>query len=171
MKDNASPSAEEAIAYYHALLRPVFAGRKFLVAGTVAAGLGRLAEQLTALGAERPFLVAASEGTGALPTSEQAELRVLGLQSATMLDEFRDLHHAIENLSIDIRNDIDAWDPDGTARSIFTSPLAQLLDVAGRKAYAGRRPAWAALEDKVRIDAFWDAVGVERAPSRIVSAH
>ena len=170
MKDEPSPLAEEATAYYEALLRPVFGGQKFLIAGTVAAGLGRLAGQLTALGADRPFLVAASEGTGALPTSEQAELRVLGLQSATMLDEFRDLHHVIENLPIDLGDDIDAWDPTGTGRSIFTSPLAQLLDVAGRKAYAGRPPAWAALEDKVRIDAFWDAVGVERAPSRIVSA-
>lgn len=170
MKDNASPLAEEATAYYQALLRPVFAGRKFLIAGTIAAGLGGLAGQLTALGAVRPFLIAANRGTGILPTPEEAELRVLGLPSADALEEFRNFHRAIKDLPHDIRRDIDAWDPAGTARFIFASPLADSLDVAGRKAYGGRSPAWAALEDKVRIDAFWDAVGVQRAPSRIVAA-
>ena len=170
MKDNVSPLAEEATAYYQALLRPVFAGRKFLIAGPVAAGLGGLAWRLGELGAERPFLIGATGGTGTLPTKEAAELRVLDIQSAGVLEESRNLHRALEDLPIDLRRDIDAWDPAGTARFIFANPLARLLDVAGRKAYAGRPPAWAALEDKVRIDAFWDAVGVRRAPSRIVAA-
>ena len=170
MKDNASPLAEEATAYYHGLLRPVFADRKFLIAGPVAAGLGGLAWRLTELGAERSFLIAATEGTGTLPAREVAELRVLGIQSAGVLEESRNLHRAVEDLPVDLRREIDAWDPEGTARFIFASPLAQLLDAAGRKAYAGRPPDWAALEDKVRIDAFWDAVGVRRAPSRIVAA-
>ena len=170
MKDNASPLAEEATAYYHGLLRPVFADRKFLIAGPVAAGLGGLAWRLTELGAERPFLIAASEGTGTLPAREVAELRVLGIQSADVLEQSRNLHRAVEDLPVDLRREIDAWDPAGTARFIFASPLAKSLDVAGRRAYAARPPAWAALEDKVRIDAFWDAVGVRRAPSRIVTA-
>ena len=170
MADKPSPLAEEATAYYDALLRPVYDGQKFLIAGTVAVGLGRLAGRLTALGAHRPFLIAAGPGTGTLPAREKAELRVLNLQSADMLEEFHNLHHAIENLSADLQCDIDAWDPAGEARAIFANPLAQSLDVAGRKAYAGRPPTWAALEDKVRIDAFWDAVGVHRAPSRIVHA-
>lgn len=170
MKDNASPLAEEATAYYQTLLRPVFDGRRFLIAGTIAAGLGGLAGQLTALGAARPFLIAANRGTGILPTPEEAELRILGLPSADALEEFRNFHRAIKDLPHDIRQDIDAWDPAGTARFIFASPLAQLLDVADRKAYGGRSPAWAALEDKVRIDAFWDAIAVQRAPSRIVAA-
>lgn len=170
MKNRLSPLAEEATAYYDALLRPVFAGRKFLIAAPVTAGLGSLAGRLRALGAERPFLIAASKGTGALPAREEAKLRVLGLQSADALEEFRNLHRALTNLPVDLRREIDAWDPAGTARSIFATPLAQSLDVAGRKAYAGRPPAWAALEDKVQIDAFWDATGVRRAPSRIVAA-
>ena len=36
MNDNASPLAEEANAYYEDLLRPIFAGRKFLIAGQIA---------------------------------------------------------------------------------------------------------------------------------------
>ena len=170
MKAPPSPLAEEANAYYDELLRPIFAGRKFLIAGPIAVGLNGLAQRLTGLGAERPFLIAGSEGTGALPTREVAELRVLGTHSADALEEFRNLHRVIENMPDDLRADIDAWDPAGTARFIFASPLAVSLDAAGRKAYAARPPAWAALEDKVQIDAFWDAVGVRRAPTRIVAA-
>ena len=172
MNDNASPLAEEANAYYEDLLRPIFAGRKFLMAGQIAAavGLSGLARRLTGLGAERPFLLAASQGTGTLPTPEEAELRVLGIQSTDVLEDFRKLRRAVEDLPADLRRDIDAWDPAGTARFIFASPLADSVDAAGRKAYAGRPPAWAALEDKVQIDGFWDAVGVRRAPSRIVAA-
>ena len=47
-----------------------------------------------------------------------------------------------------------AEDPAGTARFIFASPLADSVDAAGRKAYAGRPPAWAALEDKCKSMAF-----------------
>ena len=50
--------AEEARRYYEALLRPVFEGRKFIHAGGLAAGLGREARALAALGAARPFLLA-----------------------------------------------------------------------------------------------------------------
>ena len=93
MNDKAPPLAEEANAYYEDLLRPVFAGRKFLMAGETAAAmsLSGLARRLTGLGAARPFLVAASEGTGPLPTPDEAELRVLGIQSTDMLDDFRKL--------------------------------------------------------------------------------
>lgn len=162
--------AEEANAHYDDLLRPVFAGRKFLIAGPIAVGLNGLARRLTGLGAERPFLIAASEGTGTLPTSDEAELRVLGTHSTDALEEFTKLHRVLEDLPPDLRDDIDAWDPANTARFIFASPLAGTLDAAGRKAYAARPPSWAALEDKVQVDAFWDAVGVRRAPSRIVAA-
>lgn len=156
--------AEEAYAYYDELLRAIFAGRRFLIAGPIAVGLNGLARRLTGLRAERPFLIGGSEGTGTLPTPDEAELRVLGTRSTAALEEFRNLHRVIEDLPDDLRGDIDAWDPTGTARFIFASPLAVSLDAAGRKAYAARPPAWATLEDKVQIDAFWDAVGVQRAP-------
>ena len=171
MNDKASPLAEEANAYYEGLLRPVFAGRKFLVAGEIAAAsLRGLARRLTGLGAARPFLIAASEGTGTLPTPEDAELRVLGIQSTDVLDNLRKLRGAIEDLPADLRRDIDSWDPSGTARFIFASTYADSVDAADRRAYAGRPAPWAALEDKVQVDRFWDAIGVQRAPSRIVAA-
>ncbi|MYD97110.1 MAG: hypothetical protein F4X98_06960, partial [Gammaproteobacteria bacterium] len=139
--------AEEANAYYDDLLRPVFAERKFLIAGPIAVGLNGLVRRLTGLGAERPFLIAASEGTGTLPTRDEAELRVLGTHSTDALEEFRKLHRVLEDLPADLRYDIDAWDPANTACFIFASPLAGSLDAAGRRAYAARPAAWAALED------------------------
>ncbi|MDE0210389.1 MAG: hypothetical protein OXJ64_10950, partial [Boseongicola sp.] len=170
MNDSTSPLANEASAYYEELLRPVFADRKFLFVGNIAVGLRKLARQLTRLGAERPFLIAANRGTGDLPPPEEAVLRVLGIEKKNPIEEFRSLHRVIENLPLELRTDIDAWDPSGSARLIFPSPLTEPLDAAGRKAYAARPPGWAALEDKVNLDAFWDAVGVNRAPCRIVPA-
>ena len=170
MNDTTSPLVEEASACYRELLRPVFEGRKFLVAGPVAVGLGGLARQLLALGADRPFLIAGYAGTGAVPAPDEAELRVLGVQGGDILTVHRNLHRALEKLPADVRRAIEAWDPAGTARFVFADPLASHLPVAGRKPYGARQAAWARLEDKVRIDAFWDAVGVTRAPSRVVSA-
>ena len=71
---------------------------------------------------------------------------MLGIQSTDVLGDFRKLRRAVEDLPADLRRDIDAWDPAGTARFIFASPLADSVDAAGRNAYAGRPPAWAALQ-------------------------
>ena len=79
---------------------------------------------------------------------------MLGIQSTDVLEDFRKLRRAVEDLPADLRRDLDAWDPAGTARFIFASPLADSVNAAGRKAYAGQPPAWAALEDKVLIDGF-----------------
>ena len=170
MNDISSSVAEEASAYYNDLLRPLFSGRKFLIAGPIAVGLGGLARRLTGLGAERPLLIAGSEGTGALPPPQDAELHVLGLASKDILEEHRNLERVIDDLPDELRQAIDAWDPTESAGFIFSSPLAASGITAPRTPYGARPAAWATLEDKVRIDAFWDATGIERAPSRIVPA-
>ncbi len=170
MNPSDPPLAKQAADYYAQLLRPVFSGRKFLLAGPVAVALGGLAQRLVRLGAQRPFLVAGSEGTGPMPSPEQAELRVLGTQGADVLSEHRRLQRALDNLPADVRRAIDAWDWAGTARCVLASPLAESRPVAERQPYGTRPSAWTVLEDKVRIDAFWDAAGLPRAPSRIVPA-
>ena len=170
MTDISSPSAEHATAYYNGLLRPVFSNRRFLIAGPIAVGLGGLARRITGLGADRPFLIAGNKGTGALPTAAEAELHVLGIPGNDILEEHRNLQNALYDLPAPLRHAIDAWDRAGTAELIFASPLAGAGGVPPRRLYAARPAAWAALEDKVQIDAFWDAVGATRAPSRIVPA-
>ena len=170
MNASASPLAQEATDYYKRLLRPVFAGRKFLLTGRVAVPLGRLSRTLIGLGAERPFLLADFEGTGSIPGPEDGELRVLGVEGTDLLMQDRHSQRLLDNLSPKLGRDIDAWDPDRIARCVLTSAVAVSRSVAGRRPYGARPAAWAALEDKVRIDAFWDAVGVRRAPSRVVAA-
>lgn len=165
-----SPLLEEARAYYKALLRPVFEGRRFVLPGNIAVGLGNVALELRGLGAARPFVVAGSRGTGPLPPREDAELRVLDVRGVDPLDHNRNVQQALADLPPKVQDAVDAWDPDGTARTLHTDPLAEPRPVAGRRAYAARPAAWTALEDKVVIDAFWDAVGVPRAPSRVVPA-
>jgi len=165
-----SPLLEEARAYYKALLRPVFEGRRFVLPGNIAVGLGNVARELRGLGAARPFVVAGSLGTGPLPPRADAELRVLNVRGTDPLDHNRNVQQALADLPPEVQDAVDAWDPDGTARTLHTDPLAEPRPVAGRRAYAARPAAWTALEDKVVIDAFWDAVGVPRAPSRVVPA-
>ena len=163
-----SPLLEEAGAYYKALLRPVFEGRRFLLPGNIAVGLGNVASELRGLGAARPFLVAGSRGTGPLPRREDAAMRVLDVRGTDPLDHNRNVQRALADLPPDVQDAVDTWDPDGSARTLQTDPLAEPQPVAGRAAYAARPSAWTALEDKVVIDAFWDAVGVPRAPYQVV---
>ena len=165
-----SPLAEDATTYYTELLRPVFADRKWLIAGPEAVGLGGIARRLTALGADRPFLIAGTEGTGAMPVPEEAELHVLGFGGTDILEVHRNLHSTLHDLPPALRRAIDVWDPAGSANLIFASPLAESRGAPPRPPYGARPTSWAALEDKVRVDAFWDAAGVKRAPSRVVPA-
>jgi len=165
-----SPLLEEARAYYKALLRPVFERRSFVLPGNIAVGLGNVARELRGLGAARPFVVAGSRGTGSLPSREDAEIRVLDVRGTDPLDHNRNVQRALADLPPEVQDAVDTWDPDGSARTLQTDPLAEPRPVAGRDVYAARPEAWTALEDKVVIDAFWDEVGVPRAPSRVVTA-
>jgi hypothetical protein len=46
--------------------------------------------------------------------------------------------------------------------------LTEVHAVDGRRRFADRPASWAALEDKTRVDEFWDAAGVRRAPSEVL---
>ena len=46
--------------------------------------------------------------------------------------------------------------------------MLEIPEIAGRQKYALRQPSWLELEDKTKIDSFWDEIGVHRAPSAIV---
>ena len=129
-----------------------------------------MARELRGIGAARPFLIAGSRGTGAVPTEDEAALRVLDVRGADPLGHNRNVQCALADLPSEVQRAVDAWDPEDSARTLHTDPLAEPRPVAERGAYAARSAAWIALEDKVAIDAFWDAVGVPRAPSRVVAA-
>ena len=162
------PLNAEAREYYTALLRPLFEGRKFVLAGGLAASLGRKARALAALGASRPFLLAFGEGTGALPGPDDAHLHMFDIQPRDLVDQLLQEEATLRDLPSDVRAMIDCWDPDGSARGLCSPGDVPII--AGRETYASRKPAWMALEDKTTVDALWDAAGVQRAPSRVVAA-
>ena len=138
--DDHTVLVEEACAHARALLEPRFQGRKLLLCGNIAVGLGGLARELVGLGAARPFLIAASAGTGELPNAEEAELHVLGIESGDILTEHRKLHRALDDLPTNVRTALDAWDATGEALCIVQDFLAVRRSVAGRRSYR-RAPA------------------------------
>ncbi len=163
-------SPEDATRYYSDLVRPMFAGRRFVLIGGAVVGLAGFAHQLRKLGSERPFLLGSISGTGELPKPEEAEWRSLDIRGDNVVDGMRNYEAALSDLPGDVRTALDRYDPDGSALVIGLILLGNIPEVAGRRRYAGSLPSWAALEDKVRADAFWDSIGVRRAPSTVVGA-
>ena len=165
------PVIEEARNYYQDLLAPVFRGRKFLHIGGLAVMLADRARRLATFGTARPFLLAHGRGTGEMPAAEEAELAVLPVGGEGIIDHLRQSEAALRQLPDAVQAAIDAWDPEGEAHALCGFMLDERgMDViAGRRRYAHRPIAWAALEDKVQVDDFWDHLGVCRAPSRIVA--
>ena len=158
----------EAREYYTVLLRPVFEGRRFILAGGPASSLARKARALAAPGATRPFLLAFGEGTGEVPDPEAVGMHVFDIQARDVVDQHLRAEATLRELPSNVRAMIDRWDPDHSARVLC--PPGDVPMVAGRESYARRRPDWMALEDKTTVDALWDAAGVHRAPSRVVPA-
>jgi len=157
------------VGYYRDLVRPLVEGRKFILGGAVLAGYPGPVRQLRSLGAERLFLVASGRGTGEIPSEEDAEWAILDLTAKDVIDNIRITAAALANLPGEVRTAIDAWDPDGEA-VMLGQPFYSGTSIAGRPVWGGRRPEWEALEDKVRVDAVWDAAGIPRAPSQVVAA-
>jgi hypothetical protein len=161
---------EETTHYYQELLKPLFAGRRVIVIGGPIVGQIELGRGLRALGTERPFLLGSIVGTGPRPKPEEAEWRSLGVQAEDPIDGIRTYEGLLSNLPAEIETALDEYDPDRNAWVIGLIVLGDVRGVAGRKRYAGRPQSWAALEDKVAIDSFWDAIGVPHAPSEVVPA-
>jgi hypothetical protein len=161
---------DEAAAYYRDLIRPVFQGRRVIIVGGPVAGLVGLAEQVRNLGSEPPFLIGSTVGTGRLPADHEAEWCSLDVRAGNIIEGFRRYESRLVNLPSHVRAALDRYDPDGRAMVIGLILLSDLNEVAGRKRYAAPSPEWRHFEDKVGVDAFWDAVGIRRAPSQIVAA-
>jgi hypothetical protein len=150
-------------------LRPLFAGRKVVLTGGPLAAATWLCRRLRELGAERPFVLATGVGTGELPGPEEAEWCVVELRAPDVIAEIRAAMRLLRLLPAEVAAALDRWDPE--RRAMVLSPMFnELEEIAGRRVYGPRRPGWRRLEDKVVVDAFWDDLGVTRAPSEVVAA-
>ncbi len=155
--------------YYRDLIRPVFRDRQWLLAVDNLQGATERTAELADLGARRSFVLAAALGTGDPPAAEHAECFVLETSGETIMLAVRAAEEAIRNPPAEALAAIDDWDPEGAAQVIQGFRTSEDR-VVGRAPYGARWPAWAALEDKMVVDALWDAAGVERAPAEIVPA-
>jgi hypothetical protein len=150
-------------------LRAMLAGRPVVLSGGPVAALARSVPEVTELTGQRPFLLAHGLGTGSLPAPEEAVVHLLPAENAASL--VRAVHQQLQmlaDLPADAGAALDAWDPERRA-VVLASPFFTGRQIGGRTVIGGRRPEWAALEDKTIADALWDTVGVQRAPARVVA--
>ena len=168
MSELSSSERTSAVAYFQDLVRPVVEGRRFILIGGPVAGLTGLALHLRGLGAEPPFILGTIVGTGTLPRPAQAAWCSLDVKAENIVDGFRLYESILRDLPPDAVRALDRYDPDRDATVLGAILLGHVPEVAGRRRYALPDPEWSTLEDKVVIDAFWDEVGIARAPSRVV---
>jgi hypothetical protein len=123
---------------------------------------------LEAAGARRPLLVASALGAGPVPRPEQADVVLLDVPEATsMTEEVRQQDGVLRGLPDDLVRAVEAYDPGGTAVWLVT-PFVGTQPILGREVVNGRPRKWLELEDKLVVDALWDAVAAPRARSRVV---
>jgi hypothetical protein len=125
---------------------------------------------VTDLSGHRPFLLAHGVGTGPLAGPGDAESHLLPEGDAASIVESTHVQiRMLADLPADAQAALDAWDPDRRA-VVLASPFFTGTEIGGRPVIGGRRPEWAALEDKTIADALWDASGVPRATARVVAS-
>jgi hypothetical protein len=157
-----APSLVEAV-------RPLFAGRKVVLAGGPLAAMTGTCRRLLALGAQPPFLLATGVGTGEVPGPDEAEWVVVEVPAPDIVAEIHAAMRLLRLLPAGVLAALDRWDP--AREALVLSPMFnELPEIAGRRVYGPRRPEWRRLEDKVVVDALWDDLGVPRAPSAVVPA-
>lgn len=163
-------AVEEAANYYCDLLRPIYKNRKLLHVAEIDVGMVGRARMLDTLGAAPPLLIAGNQGTSTTEIPSDLNLITLGISAGSnMVETTRNLERLLSDLPIEVREQIRQWDPKCESNWVCTGMLGELSTVAGRSKYGKRLPKWTAIEDKTTIDSFWDSIGVQRAPSKVVS--
>lgn len=148
-------------------LQRVYGGRRWLVGLEVAQGATATCRRLRAWGCPKGLVIAARSATGPLPDPDDADVILLHRPHLPMMEAIHDAEEALRELPAAVRAAVDTWDPDGQALALGAF-FSDGRPIAGRR-FWGRRPAeWRRLEDKVVVDACWDAAGVVRAPSEVV---
>lgn len=150
-------------------MRPVFEGKKVILAGEVIAGLIPRARTARELGAESTFMLATGGlGTGDVPTAEDGPYFVLDTpHSDDIVEAIRVGQKLLADLPSPAKAALNGYDPAGEALVVGTF-LNEQPSIAGRQSLAYRKPEWLALDDKTTIDAVWDKIGVKREPSEVV---
>jgi len=166
MIPNQEPLSEN---YWTDLLRPVFDGRQVIVAGDTVAQMVPIARLIKSLGAQSTFMLGTQgAGSGDTPTAEDGDW--LAIDAPAVSNIVAAVHTGQErlgNLPPSALAALDKYDP-GCSAMVLGSFFNENPVIAGRQAFAHRRPEWLALEDKMVVDDIWDKIGVAREPIEIV---
>lgn len=152
--------------HYQELLRGLFQGQRIIIVGLPLAGTLDAVTRFRKLGADRCLVPASGTGTGTFPSPDDAEWMILEHRSSDVVAEL----HAVEALMAkppaEVVGAMDRYDPE--RRALVLAPIVTLGPIptrmAGRRVWGARPAASLGLEDKTRIDAFWDRIGIERSP-------
>lgn len=149
-------------------LGELFAGRKVILAGSVAAAWTPLVSVIRELGAT-DVLVAATEGRGVGPIAADAQHVVVDLPAdvAGVMARVRAGLATLRQPPAELLDAVRAFDPHRDAILLGTF-LNDVATLDGRSFLAHRRREWVDLEDKTKVDALLDRAGVKRAPSTVV---
>jgi hypothetical protein len=157
----------DPLEHHRALARGYLDGRRVVVATDVVVVSAALAVRVEELGAAATLVVGASRGTGELePEVERAAID-LGTTGDGIMGGIRAFEAALDAPPRRLVDAIASFDPDGSA-VVLTTLFSRRAELCGRRVLGRRDPAWLGLEDKTAVDRVWDAVGVRRAPSRVV---
>lgn len=155
--------------HYLGELAPYFRGRKIVLApGGTLSDVSPWLDLLEALGAERPFVLAPARGAGPVPPPERAFCHVLEKRADDALALFRRFGNSLSCLPERVQAALDAWDPERDAIVLSNTQYA-LCKVGGRPTFFSRPDAWTALEDKTRVDALWDELGIPHPVCAVVA--
>ncbi|MEX1044403.1 MAG: hypothetical protein WD532_08460 [Acidimicrobiia bacterium] len=146
-------------------LSQLFSHPRWIILNGVSANTQVLIDQLREWGGTEFLVVAGEEGVGTQP---EAETVFMPSPSGTVMEGFRRFAEKVDNPPDHVREAVDAYDADGTARSlgpVFGVPASFL----GRHLYGTRPEAWEAFEDKTVADEIWDEAAIPRAPSELVA--
>ncbi len=111
------------------------------------------------------LVVASGWGVGERP--DVATVVVEGASGLSTMEQIRADTRFLADPPAEVISALDEFDPNSDAL-VLGSFLNTNSHLAGRAFVSYRRPEWVALEDKVRVDAFWDRAGVARQPSVVV---
>jgi hypothetical protein len=153
-------------AHYQELFRGLFQRRRIIIVGLPLAGTLDAVTRFRKLGSDRCLVLATGPGTGTFPSPDDADWIILEHRSPDVVTELHAVEALMANPPAAVIAAMDRYDPD--RRALVLAPVVTLgpipAQMVGRRVWGARPAASLALEDKTRIDAFWDRIGVERSP-------
>ena len=163
------PAIIDLTQYYVSLLRPIFAGRKYIYVAEIDAIAVRAENEMAALGVEDMLFLVGNKGTSTYSIPPDLRIYSLNTTGVNMVKAAQRFEQAITDLPNEVESQIDDWDRKRTARWITPDILREFEIFSGRKKYGRRKPSWVAFEDKTTIDSFWKSLGVNYPSSQVIN--